>query len=83
MSLRQRKMTFLYLQFKVEFIVGYQDYAQQLLDNESELFNDIIQLLYFDNYYYNILKTCASYQWLTDQCEVSDMFIIFSDDDFL
>jgi len=65
------------------FVLGKHKLAtvQSKIDKEIELFHDVIQIDFIDNYYNNTFKTIGGYQWILHFCNNSK-FVLAVDDDY-
>ncbi|XP_022919010.1 beta-1,3-galactosyltransferase brn-like [Onthophagus taurus] len=65
------------------FMVGKRDNTplNEIVQNESYEYDDIIQGDFIDAYYNNTIKTMMSFKWLLKNCGNSD-FYMFVDDDY-
>lgn len=54
--------------------------TQKAIQKEMELYKDIIQIGFHDNYYNNTIKSMMSFRWVYEHCSTAD-FYLFTDDD--
>lgn len=68
------------------FLIGlpkpYEYWFQNRIDYESNEFDDIVQMGFYDNYYNNTLKTMGGLNWAVNYC-YNTRFVMIVDDDFL
>lgn len=60
--------------------VGSNAEVQRRIDEESELYNDIVQSDFLDTYYNLTLKTMSGFKWAINFCSKTH-YVLFSDDD--
>lgn len=66
------------------FLVGSREDSGDVMakvEKEHELFGDLVQGDFHDNYYNNTLKTMMGLRWATEMCPTS-RFYLFVDDDY-
>ncbi|XP_060086240.1 beta-1,3-galactosyltransferase 1-like [Ylistrum balloti] len=70
--------------FERMFLVGNskKENTQAALENENDMYKDMILMSFFDNYFNNTLKTIGSIHWTAKHCNRSK-FVVFVDDDVL
>jgi hypothetical protein len=66
---------------RLVFILGYNKYLEETVDQESYSYNDIVQGSFIDSYTNNTYKTIFTYNWIVQFCLNSD-HVLFVDDDF-
>lgn len=59
---------------------GFDPEIQRKVDEEDEMFNDIVQADFVDDYHNNTLKTMSGFKWAVEHCSPVQ-FVAFSDDD--
>lgn len=68
------------------FLIGlpkpHEYWLQNMIDDESSKFYDIVQMSFYDNYYNNTLKTMGGLNWAVQYC-YNTKFVMIVDDDFL
>lgn len=53
---------------------------QRRVDLEDDVYGDIVQADFHDNYRNNTLKTMSGFKWAVEKCSLAE-FVLFSDDD--
>ncbi|VDI27606.1 putative enzyme (brainiac) [Mytilus galloprovincialis] len=67
---------------KVMYLLGYNSIVQDMIVLESNLYKDVLQGDFVDNYDHNINKTAMAYQYAVERCP-NTKFLFFVDDDFV
>ncbi|VDI38610.1 putative enzyme (brainiac) [Mytilus galloprovincialis] len=65
---------------KVIYLLGYVSVVQDLIDQESFKFKDVLQGDFIDIYNHNTNKTAMAYQYAVEHC-INTQFLFFVDDD--
>ena len=66
----------------VMFVLGDVAHTSQRLEEESDTYQDILQLEFRDIYRHLTLKTFAALQWVTERCSQVE-FVVKTDDDVI
>ncbi|XP_052090833.1 beta-1,3-galactosyltransferase 5-like [Mytilus californianus] len=66
---------------KLVFLLGYSPLIKQYINMEYNLYKDIVQQNFIDDYFNNTLKTIMGLDWTVTHCPKSK-FIFFVDDDY-
>ncbi|EFX64346.1 hypothetical protein DAPPUDRAFT_66289 [Daphnia pulex] len=76
------EMQFSTIEIRRVFLLGtgFNPEIQRKVDEESEMFNDIVQADFVDDYHNNTLKTMSGFKWAVEHCSPVQ-FVAFSDDD--
>ncbi|CAC5390957.1 B3GALT2 [Mytilus coruscus] len=67
---------------KVVFLLGYSPLMKPFIQMESNMYKDIIQQNFLDDYQNNTLKTIMGFTWVTTHCSGAN-YIFFVDDDYI
>ncbi|XP_062621205.1 beta-1,3-galactosyltransferase brn-like [Saccostrea cucullata] len=65
---------------RLVFILGYSEVQQASIEYENQVFKDIIQEDFQDNYWSNTYKMEMAFSWITKYCN-SAKYVLFVDDD--
>lgn len=60
--------------------IGSDEELQDRINEEDDLYHDIVQSDFLDNYYNNTLKTMSGFKWVFNFC-LNTRYVLFSDDD--
>ncbi|VDI76785.1 beta-1,3-galactosyltransferase 2 [Mytilus galloprovincialis] len=67
---------------KLVFLLGYLPVMKPFIQKESNMYKDIIQLNFIDNYHNNTIKTIMGFTWVATHCRGAN-YIFFIDDDYI
>ncbi|XP_063423208.1 beta-1,3-galactosyltransferase brn-like [Mytilus trossulus] len=81
LSIRQTWGNISHPRIKVIYLLGYYSVVQDMIDLESNTYEDILQGDFVDIYDNNMNKTAMAYQYAVENC-VNTQFLFFVDDDF-
>lgn len=70
------------VRLKFVFLLGYSPILQTFIEMESNLYKDIIQQTFYDDYMNNTKKTIMGFKWVSTNCPGAK-YVSFIDDDYI
>lgn len=70
------------VRLKFVFLLGYSPLLKTFIQMESNIYKDIIQETFFDDYMNNTMKTIMGFNWVSTNCPGAK-YVFFVDDDYL
>ena len=70
------------VRLKFVFLLGYSPLLKTFIQMESNLYKDIIQETFLDDYRNNTMKTIMGFNWVSTNCPGAK-YVLFVDDDYI